>query len=173
MFRISLPMLMHPDRLAVAPQISSSGVPVILVALSALAVIGAATVAALPIFSGFVDRPSYERASAPMPDGVLASLRGIQSLQRQNAVALESLVHSLAAQQADLGRIFDQLSSLTARMDALQNAATPAPAFGIPPPNARAEVVAPSRRHRSRPSKTNVGVWVGGAAFSAWQSGTR
>src|SRR5262249_17320010 len=119
MFRISLPMLMHLDKLAVAPQISSSGVPVILVMLSALAVFGAATVTALPIFSGF--EPSNEMASAPMPDGVLASLRGIQSLQRQNAAALESLVHSSAAQQADLGRIFDQLSSLTARMDALQN----------------------------------------------------
>jgi len=164
MFRISLPMLMHLDRLAVAPQISSSGVPVILVVLSALAVIGAATVTALPIFSGFVDRPSNEMASAPMPDGVLASLRGIQSLQRQNAAALESLVHSSAAQQADLGKIFDQLSSLTARMDALQNATTLVPTFAV---------VAPSRRHRSRPSKTNAGVWVGGAAFSAWQSGTR
>src|SRR5262249_51317969 len=158
MFRISLPMLMHLDRLAVAPQISSSGVPVILVALSALAVICAATLTALPIFCGSY-RPSYERASAPMPDGVLASLRGIQSLQRQNAVALESLVHSSAAQQADLGRMFDQLSSLTARMDALQNETTPAPTVGISLPNARAEVVAPSRRHRSRPSKTNAGVW--------------
>ena len=165
-------MDMHLDRLTAVAHGASSGVAVIVVSLSALAVVCAATVIALPIICGSAERPSREMASAPIPDDVVsASLRGIQSSQRQHAAALESLAQSSAAQEADLKRIFDQLSLLTARMDALQNAAMPT--FAMPPPNARAEGVAPSRRHRSRNSKTSIGASAGDATLSVWQLGTR
>jgi hypothetical protein len=113
-------------------------------------------------------------ASAPVLDDVVSgSLKDIQSSQKKNAAALESLAQSSAAHQAELKRISDQLSSLVTRMDSLQSGATPTPTFAIPVPNARAEAVAPPRRHRSRAPKNNVGVSVGDVPFSAWQSGIR
>jgi uncharacterized coiled-coil protein SlyX len=125
-------MDMHLKKLVVTPHSASNRVPAILVSLSALALIGAATIIALPKISGFV--PSHEMASA-LSDGVVsASLKDIQLSQQQNAAALESLTQrstatleslaqSSAAQQADLKSISDQLSSLATRMEQQQNAA--------------------------------------------------
>jgi len=156
-------MDMHLNKLVVTPHSVSNGLPAILVSLSALAVIGAATIIVLPIIGGFVERPSHEMASAPMSDSVVsASLKDIQSSQQQNAAALESLTQRSAA----------ALEALAQSSAAQQADLTPLPTFAIPLPTARADVVAPRRRHRSRPSKTNVGVSVG-APLSAWQSGTR
>ena len=91
-------MDMHLNKLVVTPHSVSNGLPAILVSLSALAVIGAATIIVLPIIGGFVERPSHEMASAPMSDSVVsASLKDIQSSQQQNAAALESLTQRSAA----------------------------------------------------------------------------
>jgi uncharacterized coiled-coil protein SlyX len=162
----------HLAPLPVAPQSGSTGVSVIVVCLSALAVIGSVTVIALPNFNNFVEKSSPEMASSPTPDSVVgASLKEIQSSQQQSAAVLESLTQNSAAQQADLKRISDQLSSLATRMDALQNAATPVTTSAIPQPNARAQVVTPSRRNRSRSPKTAGPVSIGGAPLLGVQTG--
>ena len=162
----------HLAQLPVAPQNGPTGVPVILVSLSALAVISAASVIALPNFNWFVEKSSPELASSSRPDGVVGgSLKEIQSLQQQNAAVLESLRQNSAAQQADLKRISDQLSSLAMRLDALQNAAAPATTSAIPQPNARAQVFPPPRRNRSGSSKTIGPVSIGGAPLTSLQTG--
>jgi len=120
-----------------------------------LAVVGAATALTLPNFNYFVEMSPREMASAPMQDPVVsAMLKDIQLSQQQNAVVLDSLKQSSAAQLVDLKRICDQLSSLAIRVDALQNAATPLVISAGPQPNPRAQISTPSRKKRSRPPET-------------------
>jgi hypothetical protein len=171
---------------------ASSRVPAIMVSLSALAVIGAATANALPNFNRFVlpnfnrlslpnfdgfSLPNFDRfaaqspretASVPIPDpAVSATLKDIQLSQQQNAAVLVSLTQSSATQQADLKRISRQLSSLAAQADALQNAVTPLTTSSIPHPNARARVVGTSRKIIPPLSKAVGPVSVGGAPLSS------
>jgi hypothetical protein len=174
-----------------AQQGASSRVLAIAVALSALAVIGAATANALPNFIGF-SWPSFNRlalpnfsgfalpnfnrfaawspretVSVPIPDPVVsAALRDIQLSQQQNAAVLASLTQSSATQQADLKRISRQLSSLAAQADALQNAVTPLTTSSIPHPNPRARVLRTSRKIVSPLPKPAGPVSVGGAPLS-------
>ncbi|HTB02704.1 MAG TPA: hypothetical protein VK804_19745 [Bradyrhizobium sp.] len=174
----------------VAPQAASSRVPMILVSLSALAIIGAATANSLPNFSlphfnrsslpnfslpnfslpdfsRFTAQSAHETASVPIPDPVVsATLKDIQLSQQQNAAVLVSLTQSSANQQADLKRISRQLSSLAAQTDALQNAVTPLTTSSIPHPNIRARVVGTSRRIIPALPKPVGPVSVGGAPLS-------
>jgi hypothetical protein len=167
----------------------------IVVSLSALVVIGAAAIyalpnfnIALPNFSSFAELFPRETASAPIPDPVVsAMLKDIQSAQQQNAAALqengavlqqntamlqqgaatlESLRQGFTSQQTDLKRISNQLSSLIARVDSLQNAVTPLTTSSIPQPNARARLVGTSRKKTSRPPIPVGPVSVGGAPLS-------
>jgi hypothetical protein len=149
---------------------ASRRVPAIVVSLSALAIIGAATANSLPDFNRFsmpnfsfsmpdfnrfsmpnfsfsmpnfnrfVAQSSRETASAPIPDPVSATLKDIQLSQQQNAAVLVSLTQSSATQQADLKRISRQLSSLAAQADALQSAVTPLTTSSIPHSNTRANI---------------------------------
>jgi hypothetical protein len=134
-----------------AQQRASSRVPAIVVSLSALAVIGAATANSLPNFTSFslpnfdfslpnfdhFSLPNFNRfaaqpptphktAAAPIPDpavsATLVTLTDIQLSQQQNAAVLVSLTQSLATQQVDLERISRQLTSLAAQADALLSA---------------------------------------------------
>jgi len=178
-----------------APQRASSPVPAIAVSLAALAVIGAATANSLPDFNRFslpnFDRfslPSFslpnlghfslpnfdrfvaasphEKASAPIPDPVSATLKEIQWSQQQNAAVLVSLTQSSATQQADLKRISRQLYSLTAQAEALQRAVTPLTTSSIPYSNIRARVVRPPRKTIATLPKPFGPVSVGGAPLS-------
>ena len=152
----------HPEA---AQQGASSRVPAIVVSLSALAVIGAATANSLPNFNSFslpnfdhFSLPNFNRfaaqphtshktASAPIPDpAVSATLKDIQLSQQQNAAVLVSLTQSFATQQADLREISRQLSSLAAQADALQSAVTPLTTSSISHSNTRARVVRTSRK---------------------------
>ena len=172
----------HPEA---AQQGASSRVPAIVVSLSALAVIGAATANSLPNFNSFslpnfdhFSLPNFNRfaaqphtphktASAPMPDpAVSATLKDIQLSQQQNAAVLVSLTQSFAAQQADLERISRQLSSLAAQADALQSAVTPLTTSSISHSNTRARVVRTSRKIVSPLPKPFGPVSVGGAPLS-------
>jgi hypothetical protein len=157
-----------------------SRVPAIVVSLSALAVIGAATANSLPNFNHFtlpnLSLPNFirfaaqsphETASAPIPDpAVSATLKDIQLSQQQNAAVLVSLTQSSATQQADLKRISRQLSSLAAQADALQSAVTPLTTSSIPHSNTRARVVRTSRKIISPLPKPFGPVSVGGAPLS-------
>jgi hypothetical protein len=171
-----------------AQQGASSRVPAIVLSLSALAVIGAATANSLPNFNRFslpnfnrfslpnfnhFSLPNFNRfvahetASAPIPDPVVsATLKDIQLSQQQNAAVLVSLTQSSATQQADLKRISRQLSSLAAQADALQNAVTPLTTSSIPHSNTRARVVRTSRKIISALPKPVGPVSVGGAPLS-------
>jgi hypothetical protein len=139
-----------------APRGASSRVPAILVSLSALAIIGAATANSLPNFSlpdfsrfslphfslpnfslpdfnRFVVQSPHETASVPIPDpAVNATLKDIQLSQQQNAAVLVSLTQSSETQQADLKRISRQLSLVTAQLNSVQNAMTPSTTSSIP-----------------------------------------
>jgi len=175
-----------------AQQGASSRLPAIVVSLSALAVIGAATANSLPNFNSFslpnfdfslpnfdhFSLPNFNRfaaqphtphktASAPIPDpAVSATLKDIQLSQQQNAAVLVSLTQSFATQQADLGRVSRQLSSLAAQADALQSAVSPLTTSSISHSNTRARVVRTSRKIVSPRPKPFGPVSVGGAPLS-------
>jgi ABC-type transporter Mla subunit MlaD len=180
------------DKQPMALQAASSGVPVGVASLSALAIIGAAAActlpnlySALPNFNYFTELLPREAASAPIPDPpVSATLRDIQSAQQQNTVALQengavlqqnlamlrqgaatldSLKQTFTAQPADLKRISNQLSSLMTRVDSLQNAVTSLTTSAIAQPNARARVIRMSSKRPSRLPEPVGPVSVGGA----------
>jgi len=169
----------HPEA---AQQGASSRVLAIVVSLSALAVIGAATANSLPNFNSFslpnfdhFSLPNFNRfaaqphtphktASAPIPDpAVSATLKDIQLSQQQNAAVLVSLTQSFATQQADLKGISRQLSSLAAQADALQSAVTPLTTSSISHSNTRARDVRTTRKIVSPLPKPFGPVSVGGA----------
>lgn len=186
------------DNQPVALNRRSSRMPVIVVSLLALVVVGAAAIYALPNFdialpnvSSFAELFPRETASAPIPDPVSTTLKDIQSAQQQNATALqengavlqqntgmlqqdaatlESFRQGFTAQQTDLKRISNQLSSLIARVDSLQNAVTPLTTSSIPQPNARARLVGRSRKKTSRLPKPVGPVSVRGAPLSPMPS---
>ena len=171
-----------------ARQGASSRVPAMLVSLSALAIIGAATANSLPNFNlpsmpnfdrfslpnfslpnfnRFAAQPPHETASAPIPDpAVSATMKDIQLSQQQNAAVLESLTQSSATQQADLKRISRQLSLVTAQLNSVQNAMTPLTTSSIPHPSIRARVVGTSRKIISPLPKPVGPVSIGGAPLS-------
>ena len=167
----------------------------IAISLPALVVIGAAGIYALPVFniappnfSSFAEMFPRGAASAPIPDPVTVALRDIQSSQQKNADTLqengtllqqsaailqqgvsnqESLRQGLTAQQTNLKTISNQLSSLIARVDSLQNAVTPLTTSSITPPDARGRLVRTSRKKTLRlPSKPVGPVSVGGVPLS-------
>jgi hypothetical protein len=174
----------------------SSRMPAIVVSSLALVVIGAVVIytlpkfnIALPNFSSFAELFPRERASAPISDpAVSATLKDIQSAQQQNAAALhedgailqqnvamlqqgaatlESLKQGFTTQQTNLKTISNQLSSLIARVDSLQNVVMPLTTSSITQPNARARLVRTSRKKTSRlPNKPVGPVSVGGAPLS-------
>jgi len=174
----------------------SSRMPAIAVSSLALAVTCAVAIYALPKFrialpnlSSFAELFPRETVSAPIPDpAVSAALKDIQSAQQRNAAALqenaavlqqntamlrqgaatlESLRQGFSAQQTSLKTTSNQLSSLIARVDSLQNAMAPLTTSSIPQTNARARLVGTSRKKTPRLSDKPVGpVSVGGAPLN-------
>lgn len=141
---------------------------------------------ALPTFSGFAELFRGESASVPIPDpAVTAALKDIQSSQQQNATMLQAtgailkqngarlqqgaatldfLRQNFAVQQTDIKRISNQLASLNARVDSLQNSVTPLTTSSIPKPKAR--VVRTPTKGAARLPKPVGPVSVGGAPLS-------
>src|SRR3954447_14855828 len=174
----------------------SSRMLAMVVSSLALTVIGAVAIyalpeanVALPNFSSFAELFPRHTASVPIPDpAVIATLKDIQSAQQRNAAALqengaalqqntglvqqgaatlESLRQGFTTQQTHQKTISNQLSSLIARVDSLQNAVTPLTTSSIPQPNARARLVRTSRKTTSRlPSKPVGPVSVRGAPLN-------
>jgi uncharacterized coiled-coil protein SlyX len=182
------------DQQPVALSRPSSRRPAIVGASFALVVIGAAAYdlpkfdVVLPNFPSFAEL-SPSKTAAPIPDpAVGATLKEIQSAQQQNVVAvqesgvflkqntailqqgaatLESLKQGLTAQQTTLKSISNQVSSLIARVDSLQNAVTPLTTSSIPQPNVRARSVGTSRKKTSRLPEPVGPVSVGGAPLNS------
>ena len=171
----------------------------IVMSVPALVVIGAAGVCALPIFniafpnfSSFEDMFPRAAASAPIPDPVTAALKDIQASQQKNADTLqengtvlqqytavlqqgvsnqESLRQAFTAQQTNLKTISNQLASLIARVDSLQNTVTPLTTSSIPQPDARGRLVKTSRKKTLRVPNKPVGpVSVGGVPLNPAQA---
>jgi uncharacterized coiled-coil protein SlyX len=182
------------DQQPVALSRPSSRRPAIVGASFALIVIGAAAYdlpkfdVVLPNFPSFAELSPSKIAAAPIPDpAVGATLKEIQSAQQQDVAAvqesgallkqntailqqgaatLESLKQGLTVQQTTLKSIANQVSSLIARVDSLQNAVTPITTSSIPP-NARARSVGTSRKKTSRLPEPVGPVSVGGAPLNS------
>lgn len=83
------------------------------------------------------------------------ALKDFQSFQQHTNDAMQSTTQGIAALQGSLKTLSDQVSALSARTDALQSAAAPAPTQSVvpavPAAPARRVVAAPKRPHTSRP----------------------
>jgi uncharacterized coiled-coil protein SlyX len=184
------------------PNKKSAGKSIMALSVFALAINGTAAIYTLPSlditlpnFSGLVaELLPQERASAPIPDAVVAALKDIQSAQQQHITALQdsdhslqqntallqkdsaliqkdsatidSLRKSLTDEQVDVKKISTQLSSLIAKVDLLQNAIAPEITSSIPKGRARARLSAMARKRMARPLKPVGPISVGGAPLT-------
>jgi uncharacterized coiled-coil protein SlyX len=185
-----------------APNKKPAGKSIMALSVFALAINGTAAIYTLPSlditlpnFSGLVaELLPQERASAPIPDAVVAALKDIQSAQQQHITALQdsdhslqqntallqkdsaliqkdsatidSLRKSLTDEQVDVKKISTQLSSLIAKVDLLQNAIAPEITSSIPKGRARARLSAMARKRMARPLKPVGPISVGGAPLT-------
>lgn len=177
------------------PNSKSGRKSILALSIFALAINGAAAVYTLPSFDivlpNFIDVVAellpHERASAPIPEAVVAALKDIQSAQQQNAVALQDngsslqqttdllqhdaakldgLRQSLTDERIDVKKISSQLSTLIAKVDALQNAIMPEITSSIPKGRARNRLSGVARKRIARPQKSAGPISVGGAPLT-------
>jgi uncharacterized coiled-coil protein SlyX len=185
-----------------APNKKSARKSIMALSVFALAINGAAAIYTLPSlditlpnFSGLVaELLPHEKASAPIPDAVVAALKDIQSAQQQHIAALQdsdhslqqntallqkdsaliqkdsatidSLRKSLTDEQVDVKKISTQLSTLIAKVDLLQNAIAPEITSSIPKGRARARLSGMARKRMARPLKPVGPISVGGAPLT-------
>ena len=185
-----------------APNKKSARKSIMALSVFALAINGTAAIytwpsldIALPDFSGLVaELLPHEKASAPIPDAVVAALKDIQSAQQQHIAALQdsdhslqqntallqkdsaliqkdsatidSLRKSLTDEQVDVKKISTQLSTLIAKVDLLQNAIAPEITSSIPKGRARARLSGMARKRMARPLKPVGPISVGGAPLT-------
>jgi hypothetical protein len=141
---------------------------------------------ALPNVSGLVaELLPHERA--PVPESVVAALKDIQSAQQQHATALLengsalqqntallqhdsttifALRQSITDEQVDIKKLSSQLSTLMAKVDALQNAVAPEITSSIPRGRARNRLSGVARKRTARPLKPVGAVSIGGAPLT-------
>ena len=144
---------LHPP----APQ-RRRWVPIAVVA--GLALFGAASALLWHAWgNGLSALPSFTSATAPAPAEVpdkTVGLKEFQGFQQQIAATVQSTAQLVAAQQAEIKRLSDQVSALTAKIDALQPpAASTQAAAPAPPP--------PAARKRPGAAKLPPGISTGGA----------
>jgi uncharacterized coiled-coil protein SlyX len=175
-----------------APSKRSSRKSIIALSMFALAINGTAAVYTLPSFDislpnvgSLAELLPHQKASAQKPDPVIAALKDIQSAQQQHVASLQEnnsslqqntvLLHqdstallglrqSLTDEQVDIKKISVQLSTLTAKVDSLQNALAPEFTSSIPKGHARNRLSAHKRWTRS--SKAVGPVSIGGAPLT-------
>lgn len=123
--------------------------------------------AELPFFNG----APGSTASIAAADSVSAA--DFAAFQQQTSASLQAATQLLATQQAELKRLSDQIAGLTARIDGLQGAMTPAAAapaqpatttLAAPVPEAAAAAPRPTApRKRPAPSRPAGAISIGGA----------
>jgi uncharacterized coiled-coil protein SlyX len=96
---------------------------------------------------------SAEAADKPV------GLKDFQAFQQQVAGSIQSTAQLLAAQQAEIKRLSDQVTALNAKIDTLQRPAASAQA-SVPPPAAPATPAAPKKKPAPKPAAT---ISTGGA----------
>ena len=142
---------------------------------------------ALPDVSRLAELLPHQRAPASTPDPVVVALNDIQSAQQQHATALlengsslqqttallqqdsttlASLRQSITDERSDVRKISSQLSTLIAKVDALQSAMAPEITSSIPKGRARNRLSAAMRKRMARQAKPMGPVSVGGAPLS-------
>lgn len=173
----------------------SSRKSILALSVFALAINGTAALYTLPSFNTTLPNVSdlvaellpHERASAPIPEAVVAALTDIQSSQQQHATVLQdngsllqqntaqlqqdaavlgSLRQSLTDEQSDVKKISVQLSTLIAKVDSLQNAVAPEITSSISKGRARARLSGVARKRIARRLKAMGPVSVGGAPLT-------
>jgi len=130
----------------------------------------------------------HEKASAPIPEPVVAALKDVQSVQQQHTASLQesyslsqqnsarleqdstllvSLRQSLSEEQSDVKKISGQLSTLIAKVDSLQNAIAPEFTSSIPKGRARNRLSGMARKRIAKPMIKPAGpISVGGAPLT-------
>jgi uncharacterized coiled-coil protein SlyX len=123
------------------------------VVVACLVLVGAGSAVAWHSWGGgWPGWPALALGTAPPEPEKPVALKDFQALQQQAATASQSTAQQLAAQQAEIKRLSDQVAALAARIDTLQNtaasaqAATPAPSPPPPPPAARKRTAAPKQQ---------------------------
>jgi uncharacterized coiled-coil protein SlyX len=114
----------------------------------------------LPSLPSFASVTAPGAAPAEAPDTPAGS-KEFRAFQQQIADSLQSTAQLVAAQQAEIKRLSDQVSALTAKIDALAHpAASEQAAVAVPPPAAP-----PLSAARKKPAaaKPAPGISVGGA----------
>jgi uncharacterized coiled-coil protein SlyX len=113
----------------------------------------------LPALPSFMSSVAAPGAAPAVPDKTVG-LKDFQAFQQQTAATLQSTAQLVAAQQAEIKRLSDQVAALAAKIDAQQRpaasaqAAAPAPPPSPPPPAARKKPAA---------AKPPPGISTGGA----------
>ena len=115
-----------------APNKKSAGKSIMALSVFALAINGTAAIYTLPSlditlpnFSGLVaELLPQERASAPIPDAVVAALKDIQSAQQQHITALQDSDHSLQQNTALLQKDSALIQKDSATIDSLRKSLT-------------------------------------------------
>jgi hypothetical protein len=142
--------------------------------IAVLAILGIASALAWRVYDGGpLTLPSFLSGTGEAPSAAVAAdkpvtLKDVQALQQQIAGPLQSNAQLLAAQQAEIKRLSDQVSALAAKVDALEHppasaqASLPAAAPPSPAP------VAP--RKKPAAPKAAPGISVGGAPLPPAQS---
>jgi uncharacterized coiled-coil protein SlyX len=111
----------------------------------------------LPALPSFTSITAPGAAPADVPDKTVG-LRDFQAFQQQVTATMQSTAQLVAAQQAEIKRLSDQVSALAAKIDALQAPAAPAQAAApVPPPPP------PAARKRPAAAKLPPGISTGGA----------
>src|SRR5262249_12051149 len=175
-----------------APSKRSSRKSILALSVFALAINGTAAIYTLPSFdiplsdvSSLAELLPHQKASAPIPDPVVAALKDIQSAQQQHVALLQenssslqqntallqqdsttlaSLRQSITDEQIDVKKISAQLSTLISKVDSLQNAITPEFTSSIP--KGRARVRLSKAYKRTAQQKPFGPVSVGGAPLT-------
>ena len=172
----------------------SSRKSVVALAVCALAINGAAAIYTLPFDLPSPDISSLaallprQEESTAKPDPIVAALRDIQSAQQQQAASLQeissslqksaalrqqdsttllSLRQSITDERGDVKKISPQLSTLIAKIDALQNAMTSDVTSSIRRAHARYGLSPAMRKRMDRQPKTIGPVSIGGAPLTA------
>ena len=179
---------------SVAPSRKSSRKSILALSVFALAINGTAAIYTLPSFdiplpnvSSLAELLPHQKASAPIPDPIVAALKDIQSAQQQHVASLQenssslqqntallqqdsttlaSLRQSITDERGDVKKISAQLSTLIAKVDSLQNAITPEITSSIPKGRARNRLSGVVRKRMARQPKPVGPVSVGGVPLS-------
>lgn len=177
---------------APAPLKRSSRKSVLALAVCALAINGAAAIYTLPFdlpspdISNLAALFPRQEEPAPKPDPIVAALKEIQSAQQQQQAALQeinsslqqntalrqqdsttlmSLRQSITDERGDVKKISPQLSTLIAKIDALQTTMMSEVTSSIPRLSARDRLLL--RKRLARQPKSIGPVSIGGAPLSA------